>query len=71
MGKLFEFIKEKYKSIKNFEKEYNNNPEVMANYNLYHKPAIDMEYFKEFIHKYVANTDRCAEKLAAEVDKYM
>ncbi len=31
----------------------------------------DMEYFKEFIHKYVANTDRCAEKLAAEVDKYM
>ena len=31
----------------------------------------DMEYFKEFIHKYVANTDHCALKLAQEVDRYM
>ena len=31
----------------------------------------DMEYFREFIHKYVANTKDCAAKLAAEVDRYM
>ena len=31
----------------------------------------DMEYFREFIHKYVANTEDCAGKLAAEVDKHM
>ena len=31
----------------------------------------DMEYFREFIHKYVTNTDHCALKLAQEVDRYM
>ena len=31
----------------------------------------DMDYFREFIHKYVDNTEDCALKLAQEVDRYM
>ena len=31
----------------------------------------DMEYFHEFMNKYVENTEDCALKLAEEIDKYM
>lgn len=31
----------------------------------------DMEYFREFMHKYVENTDDCALKLAQEIDRCM
>ena len=49
MGKLFDFIKNKYKNVKDFEKILDKNPNAKGNFNLYHNPAIDLEYIKDYV----------------------
>ena len=55
MGKLFDFIKDRYQSVKDFEQTLKQNPDARKNYNLYHKPAVDLEYIRDFIN-FIYNT---------------
>ena len=72
---FYNFDMENYEDVRGFDIDYRTLPgyterdPVKLAEDL-DKPY-DMDYLREFIHKYVANTDDCALKLAQEIDKYM
>ena len=72
---FYNFDMDNYDTVRGFNIDYSTLPgytsgdpaELAADLD---KPY-DMEYFRQFMHKYVENTDDCALKLANELDKYM
>ena len=72
---FYNYDMENYNDIRGFDLDYNTlpgytepNPEKLAK-DL--DKDYDFEKLKAFIHKYVNNTESCAGKLAAEIEKYM